>query len=174
MAINPVSKDIYSGYNCKLDVIVRGTGTSAPDGESPLWDSRGNVLFVGTGFRSGASSEVTEKHGLGQQRPYATKQGYLKYYFSIDSLYTIDRYYTDTPGVHYDILELIDNGVVLDIRVTLYNGIGEDTTKEPVKYIVLGGCSIESSDFEIGTDKDASSAMSGKAESRTIVSALQA
>ena len=168
MAIQAVSKDIYSGYNCKLDVIVRGTGTSAPAWNSPLWDSSGNVLFVGTGFRSGASCEVTEKHGLGQQRPYATKQGYLKYDFSIDSLYTIDRYYTDNDGANYDILELIDNGVVLDIRVTLYDGIGEDSNKTPVKYIVLGGCSIESSDFEVGTDKDASSAMSGKAESRTV------
>lgn len=171
MAISTTSKNVYSGYNVKIDMIVRENNTSAPEGSSAEWDSSGNVLFIGTNFRSSASADVTNKHGIGQQRPYDTKQSYLEYEFSIESMYTIDRYYTDSSGNDYDILELIDNDATLDIRVSILDGIGEDTTASAVRYIVLEGCSLQTTDFEVGTDRDASCSLSGKAEGRTITPA---
>lgn len=174
MVINQETKKVYSGYNVKVDMIIRNELTAAPSATSTAWEDSGSVLFVGTNFKSGASTEVTNKNGLGQQRPYATKQGYVGYTFSFDHLYTADAYPDDhsTTPVQYDPLELIDNGLVLDLRVQLLDGIGEDSASTADIYIVLAGCNVESSDFEVGVDSDASGSMSGKAESRTITPAV--
>ena len=168
----------FKGYECKVEIYIKTDGS----GDEPAdWSAQSDgmtVIAVGTGVTANASAEVDQIHGLNQRAPYCTKEGYIDYNWSIDTLYvvsTADAQYTyDDDAVtpnEYDFLELISNDKKFAMLISLLDSEGEAAAVSTIMEISLANCSIESSDFEITRDGDATASLSGVAVSRTVATA---